>query len=396
MKRGLGRLAAVAALTVLILCAGGMAAVAEDIPALPQPIDWAYALPEPVRAAFAPGQRFDVYSGPGTQYVREAGGRASVSTNDWILVFGEENGWLLIAYRISADAVRVGYIQATQQQAGVAVPQLAWAGETCEIYDRLSSDPTGYFNQSDELLTQEEGTLLGALGEEWGYVQSQRADGTPVRGFIHVESMAVTTPQSERATVTLRAGQSVPLYDAPDGAQIGSLYAGASIAVKEEAEGMLRVICRGNAWGNAILSPVAEGWVSRSQVLRGMGGWESLSARGYDALRYVTLAGEDTPYALIAETGDMAYLETIPDGRGTLVRASDVLEASRGILYAWDGKNVPLYDSNLLREPARVREAGAKVYVFRQEGDMALISLSEDEEWGLAYWVKAENLMLVM
>ena len=396
MKSGLNRLAVMAALAVMLLCVGSMPAVAEDIPALPQPIAWAYALPEPVRAAFAPGQQFEVYSGPGTQYAREANGRALVSTNDWILVFGEENGWLLIAYRVNADTVRVGYIQATQQQAGVDVPPLAWAGETCEIYDRLSSDPTGYFNQSDELLTQEEGTLLGALGEEWGYVQSQRADGTPVRGFIHIESLAVTTPQAERATVTLRAGQSVPLYDAPGGAQIGSLYAGASIAVKEEAEDMLRVVCRGNAWGNAILAPVAEGWVNRLQVLRGVGGWESLSARGYDAVRYVKLTGEDTPYALIAETGGTAYLETVPDGRGTLVQASEVRGASRGILYAWDGQNVPLYDSNLRGEPARVRETGAHVYVFRQEGDMALISLSEDEEWGLAYWVSVENLVLVM
>ena len=382
-------------LAALLLCADAAAVRAEDIPALPQPIDWAYALPAPVRAAFAPNLRFDVYSGPGTQYVREADGKAVVSTNDWVLVFGEEDGWLMIAYRVNAQTVRVGYIRATQEEAGVQVPKLSWASEACEVYDRLSSDPTGYRNQSSELIAQEQATLLGALGEEWGYVQGQTAQGTPVRGFIHVESLAFVTPRDEQGYVALRAGQALPLLDAPGGAQIGALYPGASVAIKEQQGDMLRVVCRGNQWVNAILAPVAEGWVSALDVVSGTDGRTAMSAQGYAAIRAVSLEGDDVPYMQIAQTGDTAYLELIDDGRGTLAPMSAVRDAARGMLYAWDGQDVPLYDSDLRAEPARTLASGASVYVFRQEGDMVLIALADVDSLGLSYWAGEENVILV-
>ena len=41
---------------------------------------------------FTGGQKFPVYSGPGAEYERAANGKASVSTNDWIQVFGSESG----------------------------------------------------------------------------------------------------------------------------------------------------------------------------------------------------------------------------------------------------------------------------------------------------------------
>ena len=392
-RRALIRLAAAA----LTLCAALASARAEDIPALPQPIDWAFALPAPVQAGFAPGLRFDVYSGPGTQYVREAGGRASVSTNDWVLVFGEEDGWLLIAYRVSADTVRVGYIEATQEQAGVRVPRLAWANEACEVYDRLSSDPTGYFNQSDELIAREEATLLGALGDEWGYVQAQTAQGQPMRGFVHVESLAFVTPRDERGYIALGAGQSAALYAAPDGEPVGALYPGASVAVKERQGELLRVVCRGNQWANAILAPVAEGWISALYVVSGMDGRGAMAAQGRAAIRAVSLEGDDALYMLIARTGDSAYLELVADGRGTLAQMADVRDASRGMLYAWDGQSVPLYDSPREEgEPAHLARPGESVCVFRQENGMALIALTQEEEWDLAYWTPQRNIISIL
>ena len=394
MMKRLAHLVSVAVLAAL-LCAGMAPARAEDIPALPQPIDWAYALPTPVRAAFAPNLRFDVYSGPGTQYVREANGRASVSTNDWVLVFGEENGWLMVLYRVNEEQVRFGWIEATQEQAGVRVPQFAWANEACEVYDRLSSDPTGYMNQSSELTAQEQATLLGALGEEWGYVQGQTAQGTPMRGFIHVESLSFVTPQEERGYVALRAGQAVPLFDAPGSAQVGALYPGASVAIKERQGDMLRVLCRGNQWVNAILAPVAEGWISALDVVSGTDGRAAMTTQGYAAIHAVSLEGDDVLYMLIAQTDDRVYLELIADGRGTLAPLSALHDASRGMLYAWDGQSVPLYDSRTGGTPAAEGTPGTPVYVLAQEEGMALIAQAEINSFDLSYWVKEENVILV-
>ena len=57
---------------------------------------------------FTGGQKYPVYSGPGAEYERGANGKASVSTNDWIQVFGSENGYIMIQYAISSSQMRIG------------------------------------------------------------------------------------------------------------------------------------------------------------------------------------------------------------------------------------------------------------------------------------------------
>lgn len=41
---------------------------------------------------FSSRKKYPVYTGPGKEYLRSSNGKASVSTNDWIQVFGKENG----------------------------------------------------------------------------------------------------------------------------------------------------------------------------------------------------------------------------------------------------------------------------------------------------------------
>lgn len=53
---------------------------------------------------------YPVYSGPGIQYYRANNGKATVATNDWILINGQENGWLMIYYELSKGGSRVGYV----------------------------------------------------------------------------------------------------------------------------------------------------------------------------------------------------------------------------------------------------------------------------------------------
>ena len=70
----------------------------------------AYALPQPCGAQLKKGT-YAVYSGPGKQYYREADGKAAVSANDWVQVFGMDGDWVLVQYRIRNALLRFGYIQ---------------------------------------------------------------------------------------------------------------------------------------------------------------------------------------------------------------------------------------------------------------------------------------------
>ena len=54
--------------------------------------------------------KYPVYMGPGKEFGRAANGKASVSTNGWVQVFGEYDGWLLIQYAISEEQYRFGWI----------------------------------------------------------------------------------------------------------------------------------------------------------------------------------------------------------------------------------------------------------------------------------------------
>lgn len=57
---------------------------------------------------FSSGKKYKVYQGPGEEYGQAGNGKAVVSTNDWIQVFGKENGWIMIQYDISSDRMRMG------------------------------------------------------------------------------------------------------------------------------------------------------------------------------------------------------------------------------------------------------------------------------------------------
>lgn len=49
-----------------------------------------YSLPQPQNIKFTSNKKYAVYSGPGENYFRGGNGKAAVSTNDWIQVFGRK------------------------------------------------------------------------------------------------------------------------------------------------------------------------------------------------------------------------------------------------------------------------------------------------------------------
>ncbi len=141
---------------------------------------------------FTGGKKYNVYTGPGENYLRGGSGKAAVSTNDWIQVFGRENGWILIQYAISKDHMRFGWIpeKALPKNAQVGnvgfVPVSATLGRGATLTD----DP---LNSQAALISLPAGTrvtMLASMGS-WAYVES--ASGDLVRGFVPMDALTTGT-----------------------------------------------------------------------------------------------------------------------------------------------------------------------------------------------------------
>lgn len=79
-----------ALLLALLTCFAAALADTASAPDIPQGTLNAEVTP------FTPGQTYAVYSAPDSRSIRGAKGRARVSTNGWIQVFGAEGDWLLV------------------------------------------------------------------------------------------------------------------------------------------------------------------------------------------------------------------------------------------------------------------------------------------------------------
>ena len=80
---------------------------------------------------FPKGKTYEVYRGPGQNYGRSANGKASVSTNDTIMVYGVRGGWMLISYGISGGHTRYGWISTSGLPASMFeyCPELIFPGD---------------------------------------------------------------------------------------------------------------------------------------------------------------------------------------------------------------------------------------------------------------------------
>lgn len=224
----------------------GAAAMAETpMPEFPWG-DSAYALSAPVMAQFAEVRRYDVYSGPGEQYYREADGKAVVSTNGWIAVFGEEDGWLLICYRVNEQLLRFGYIRASAEEAGVSVSQLMWRSDPVQLSGGMTSDPLTP-GAADILPDTWEGTLLASLGT-YAYVQTQMDDGVPLRAFVALENFSPVVPEGAHQAMLYTMDRSdVLAYFEKEAALAGDMpdewiVPGQWVIVLEEEDGLSHIL----------------------------------------------------------------------------------------------------------------------------------------------------------
>lgn len=140
---------------------------------------------------FEGGKKYDVYTGPGKDYQRSGSGKGSVSTNDWIQVFGEKDGYLMIQYDLSADRCRIGWIEASALPKGKTVEPLTFleTGATLTRDCDLTDEP---IRGQTALASFDAGThvtLLSTLDSSWAYV---RGPSGTVCGFVPRDALAVS------------------------------------------------------------------------------------------------------------------------------------------------------------------------------------------------------------
>ena len=167
---------------------------------------------------FTGGQKLPVYSGPGDEYERGANGKAGVSTNDWIQVFGSESGFIMIQYAISSSQMRIGYIDQSSLPKNASVSPLRFAWEDAEITAStfLTDDPLNSQTRVRALSAGQQVKWLATMGN-WVYVEIT-GSGQPIRGFVpagairkasaYWQDNAVfkNSTYSASATVTVRNG----------------------------------------------------------------------------------------------------------------------------------------------------------------------------------------------
>lgn len=138
---------------------------------------------------FTGGQKYEVYSGPGKDFLRGSNNKAAVSTNDWIQVFGEEDGWILIQYAINKDTYRFGYIDAASLPKDAKVDELDFnaAEAIAQATVAITDDPLFSATTLATLPADTQVTWLATMGS-WAYVATE-IDSTPVRGFIPAKAL---------------------------------------------------------------------------------------------------------------------------------------------------------------------------------------------------------------
>lgn len=122
---------------------------------------------------FETDRKYPVYNGPGKQYSRAGDGKASVSTNDWIQVFGEYKGFLMIQYALSDTRCRIGWITRDALPRERYVQQLEFAQEdvyTLSEAQALTDDPLCSHTALCTLPQNAQVKSMARLGYAWTYV----------------------------------------------------------------------------------------------------------------------------------------------------------------------------------------------------------------------------------
>ena len=140
----------------------------------------------PVSVNLRPSEKYDVFAAPGRDSYRAANGKAVMSTNDWVQIFGEEDGWLLVQYDISSEQMRFGYIDASALPRNTEVQTLRWYDlpeQTVKTNTYVTDDPLASHSILCWLNAGDKVQVLSDFGS-WYYVEVTPGTGKTLRGFI--------------------------------------------------------------------------------------------------------------------------------------------------------------------------------------------------------------------
>ncbi len=163
-----------------------------------------------VEIQFTGGKKYEVYSGPGKNYLRGGNGKAAVSTNGWIQVFGQDNGWILIQYSIDTNHYRFGYIPASALPKKTYVENLAFSRAEVTTANSVNVTDDPLYSQATlkTLSAGEKVEWLATVGQ-WAYIE-----GNGFRGFVPVSDLAYTDADDRNFTVhTGNDGKKYDLFE---------------------------------------------------------------------------------------------------------------------------------------------------------------------------------------
>ena len=144
------------------------------------------------KVKFTGGQKYPVYTGPGEDYVRSGNGKGLVSTNGWIEVYGQKDGYILIQYSIDSSHYRFGWIDRNALPEGTNVPTMDFAGISADTLSEitqdtfLTDDPLFSQNKLCDLKAGQTVSWLAVLNKDWAYVLVN-VNGKMMCGFVRTD-----------------------------------------------------------------------------------------------------------------------------------------------------------------------------------------------------------------
>lgn len=144
------------------------------------------------KVKFTGGQKYPVYTGPGEDYVRSGNGKGLVSTNGWIEVYGQKDGYILIQYSIDSSHYRFGWIDRNALPEGTSVPAMDFAGISADTLSEitqdtfLTDDPLFSQNKLCSLKAGQTVSWLAVLNKDWACVLVN-VNGKMMCGFVRTD-----------------------------------------------------------------------------------------------------------------------------------------------------------------------------------------------------------------
>ncbi len=141
-------------------------------------------------------EKYDVFSAPGRDSYRAANGKAVMSTNDWVQIFGEEDGWLLVQYDISRDRMRFGYIDVSALPKNAEVQSLHWydlPAQTIKYSTAVTDDPLAS-GATICMLSQGDQVRVLSSFDNWYYIETTNEYGQLLRGFVPEACIDIVYP----------------------------------------------------------------------------------------------------------------------------------------------------------------------------------------------------------